>query len=323
MVDLAIVMVTWNNAQIISAALRSLMDDLEASQLVYDLWLVDCASTDDTVDVIRRGFSNLTLIASQENLGFSRANNLALRGIGFGGRETATNLPPAVYLLNPDTVTHPGAVRTLLETLLSREDVGAVGARLTFGDGSFQHSAFRFPGLGQLWTEFFPTPGRFVEGAFNGRYAQSKYEAHAPFAVDFILGATMMLKREVLLGAGLFDEDFFMYCEEVDWAWRIQRQGWRILCVPQAHVTHLGAQSTAQVRPWSLINLWKSRLLLYDKHYPGWKRRLARQLLIWGMKRKLAQLNVSPNADEEAKSACQTVIEMAIYDPPHRRYPDL
>lgn len=311
MVDLAIVMVTWNNARIISAALQSLMDDLEVSQLVYDLWLVDCASTDDTVDVIRSGFSNLTLIASQENLGFSRANNLALREIGFGGRETTTDLPPAVYLLNPDTVTHPSAVRTLLETLLSREDVGAVGARLTFDDGSFQHSAFQFPGLGQLWTEFFPTPGRFVEGAFNGRYAKSKYKAREPFTVDFTLGATMMLKREVLLDVGLFDEDFFMYCEEVDWAWRIQRHGWRILCVPQAHVTHLGAQSTSQVRPWSLINLWQSRLLLYDKHYPGWKRRLARQLLIWGMKRKLAQLNIAPDANEEAKSACQTVIEMA------------
>ena len=311
MVDLAIVMVTWNNAQIISAALRSLMDDLEASQLVYHLWLVDCASTDNTVDVIRRGFSNLTLIASQENLGFSRANNLALRGMGFGGQETATDLPPAVYLLNPDTVTHPGAAQTLLETLLSRGDVGAVGARLTFGDGGFQHSAFRFPGLSQLWTEFFPTPGRLVEGAFNGRYAKSKYEAREPFAVDFTLGATMMLKREVLLGAGLFDEGFFMYCEEVDWAWRIQRHGWRILCVPQAHVTHLGAQSASQARPRSLINLWQSRLLLYDKHYPGWKRRLARRLLVWGMKRKLAQLNVSSAADEEAKSACQTIIEMA------------
>lgn len=311
MTDLAIVMVTWNNARIISDALQSLMDDLEAGKLVYDLWVVDCASTDDTVDVIRSRFSNLTLIASEENLGFSRANNFALREMGFGNQKPAADLPTAVYLLNPDTVTHPGATRTLFETLLSSQDVGVVGARLTFGDGSFQHSAFRFPGLGQLWAEFFPTPGRFIEGAFNGRYAKSKYEGAEPFEVDFTLGATMMLKREVLLGAGLLDEDFFMYCEEVDWAWRIQRHGWRILCVPRAHVTHLGAQSTSQARPWSLMNLWKSRLLFYDKHYPRWKRWLARRLLAWGMRRKLAQLDLSMDADEEARAAFRAVIEMA------------
>ncbi len=309
MADLAIVIVTWNNARIIAAALQSLVNDLAASQLAGDLWLVDCASTDDTVHVVRERFADVKVIASQENLGFSRANNLAMREMGFGGKEaTATDLPSAVYLLNPDTVTQPGATATLHQTLFSREDVGVVGARLTFGDGTFQHSAFRFPDLSQIWAEFFPTPGRFIEGAFNGRYPKSKYEGLEPFTVDFTLGATMMLKREVLLGAGLFDEDFFMYCEEVDWAWRIQRAGWRILCVPQAHVTHFGAQSTSQVRPWSLIHLWKSRLLLYDKYYPRWKRRLARQLLIWGMKRKLAQMGA---LDEGAKSACQTVIEMA------------
>ena len=306
MADLAVVMVTWNNARIISDALQSLMDDLEAGKLACDLWVVDCGSTDDTVDVIRSRFSHLTLIASEENLGFAGANNAAMRGMGFGNREAA-DLPPAVYLLNPDTVTHPGATRTLFETLFSSKDVGVVGARLTFGDGSFQHSAFRFPGLGQLWAEFFPTPGRFIEGAFNGRYAKANYEGAEPFEADFTLGATMMLKREVLLGVGLFDEDFFMYCEEVDWAWRIRQGGWRILCVPQAHVTHLGAQSTSQARSSSLMNLWKSRLLFYDKHYPRWKRWLARRLLVWGMRRKLAR----PAADEAARSAFRAVIEMA------------
>lgn len=308
MVDLAIIIVTWNSARVIAAALQSLLDDLADSRLAYDLWLVDCASTDNTAAVIRRGFPALTLIASAENLGFARANNLALRQMGFTNQAAAADLPKAVYLLNPDTLTHRGATRTLYETLLASQDVGVVGARLTFADGSFQHSAFRFPGLGQIWTEFFPTPGRFIEGAFNGRYAKSKYETMTPFAVDFTLGATMMLKREVLLGAGLLDEDFFIYCEEVDWAWRIQRNGWRILCVPQAHVTHLGGQSTSQARPWSLINLWKSRLLFYDKHYPRWKRWLARRLLAQGMKRKLSQLAA---ADEATRSACQTIIEMA------------
>ena len=188
---------------------------------------------------------------------------------------------------------------------------GVVGARLTYGDGSFQHSAFMFPGLGQLWTEFFPAPGRFIEGAFNGRYAKPLYQADRPFRVDFTLGATMMLKQEVIKQTDGFDEDFFIYCEEVDWAWRIRRSGWEILCVPQAHVTHLGGQSTSQVRPTSFINLWKSRLHLYDKHYSPWKRWLARQLVILGINRKISQLDPSDKDDESILSAYRTVLQMA------------
>ena len=169
--------------------------------------------------------------------------------------------------------------------------VGVVGARLTYADGSFQHSAFKFPDLGQIWTEFFPTPGRFIEGGFNGRYEKDSYAGDKAFPVDFTLGATMMLRRDVLLETGLFDEDFFMYCEEVDWAWRIRNAGWEILCVPQAHVTHLGGQSTSQVRPRSLVNLWTSRLHLYEKHYPKWKLWLAKRLVMLGMRRKMAHLD--------------------------------
>ncbi|MBE0688745.1 MAG: glycosyltransferase family 2 protein, partial [Anaerolineae bacterium] len=135
--------------------------------------------------------------------------------------------------------------------------------------------------------EFFPTPGRLIEGQFNGRYPRTRYAAWHPFAVDFVLGATMMLRREVIEQTGMFDEQFFMYCEEIDWAWRIKSAGWRVLCVPEAHVTHLGGQSTGQVRPQSVINLWTSRLRLYRKHHPAWKYWAARQLIMRGMRRKL------------------------------------
>ena len=111
---------------------------------------------------------------------------------------------------------------------MARADVGLVGARLTYGDGAFQHSAFRFPDLRQIWTEFFPTPGRFVDGPFNGRYSRAQYDAAHPFDVDFTLGATMMLKREVIQQTRGFNPDYFLYCEEIDWAWRIKRAGWRI-----------------------------------------------------------------------------------------------
>ena len=271
------VIVTWNNAEIIGNALRSLLSDLAQCELRYEVWLVDSASDDHTVDVIRRDFNSVILLENETNIGFGAANNQAIRQLGFD-RTSRRERPRAVYLLNPDTITHLGATKRLFDALHSLPDAGVVGARLTFADGSFQHSAFRFPGLRQIWAELFPTPGRLIEGRFNGRYPRASYADAAPFDVDFTLGATMMLKREAIEEAGMFDEDFFIYCEEVDWAWRIKKFNWRILCVPQAHVTHLGGQSTSQVRPSSLIHLWKSRLLLYEKHFPSWKRRLARRV---------------------------------------------
>ncbi len=308
MTELAVAIVSWNNADVIADALQSLIDDLQESDLKYEVWLVDSASEDRTVDIVRDLFPGVKLIASKENIGFGAANNLALRSIGFTVGANEDELPAAVYLLNPDTVTHRGASRLLYDTLTARGDVGLVGARLTFGDGSFQHSAFRFPDLRQIWSEFFPTPGRLIEGRFNGRYPRAWYEGSRPFEVDFTLGATMMLKRDVVMQTGGFDEDFFIYCEEIDWAWRIKERGWRALCVPAAHVTHLGGGSTSQARPRSLIDLWKSRLLLYEKYYPRWKRHAARQLLIVGMQCQMSALGA---ADAELRKACRTIIEMA------------
>ena len=308
MSDLAVIIVTWNNEGVIVDALSSLLADLLESTLDCQIWVVDSNSSDNTVALVREGFPDVTLVTCEENIGFARANNLALRELGVGEHELEAILPSAVYLLNPDTVTHKGATQILFDALFADDDVGAVGARLMFEDGSFQHSAFMFPGLRQIWSEFYPTPGRWIEGSFNGRYSRLMYAGTEPFAVDFTLGASMMVKSEVARKVGLLDESFFMYCEEVDWARRIRQAGWRILCVPSAHVTHLGGGSSSQARPQSVLNLWKSRLLLYDKHYPVWKRRMARQMVIRGMKRRLAKLSA---AESEYVDVYRQLIELA------------
>ncbi|MEP7294409.1 MAG: hypothetical protein ABI835_21645, partial [Chloroflexota bacterium] len=94
---------------------------------------------------------------------------------------------------------------------------------------------------------------------------------------------------------------------EIDWAWRIHEEGWQVLCVPSAHVTHLAGKSTSQVRPRSLVNLWTSRLLLAKKHYPAWKRPLARSLIVLGMARKQSQ-----TADAEVRDAYATIRRTAL-----------
>jgi len=301
-VDLAVVVVTWNVCDLAQVALRSLLTDLENSKITSEVYVVDSASTDNTVEMIRTTFPQIKLITSAQNLGFGAANNLALRKMGFG-EKSPQSLPKAVYLLNPDTITHEGASQTLYDALFSNSKIGLVGAGLTYGDGSFQHSAFSFPGLRQLWVEFFPTPGRLFESPFNGRYPREKYSSGQPFAVDFVLGATMMLKSEVIQQTGMFDEQFFMYCEEIDWAWRIHRTGWDVYCVPSAHVTHLGGQSSSQVRPRSLMYLWQSRLLLIDRYFAPLKRAIARKMVAYGIQSKLRQLTYLSGLTEADRAA--------------------
>lgn len=310
MTDLAIIIVTWNVRDLVLDALRTLYADLGQSHLDAQVIVVDSASSDNTVSAIAEYLPQTHIIASEENLGFGRANNLGMQSLGFGNPD-AEDLPRAVYLLNPDTLTQTGATQTLFNALFASEKNGVVGARLTYEDGSFQHSSFKFPGLRQLWVEFFPTPGRLIDHPFNGRYPQNLYDSQEPFEVDFMLGATMMLKREVIQKAKMFDPQFFMYAEEVDWQWRIRDAGWRILCVPSAHVVHLAGKSTGQAKPRSIINLWQSRLLLYEKHYPAWKFALAKKMVAVGMARKIKQTQYN-NIDGSVIEAYQKVRELAL-----------
>lgn len=304
---LAVVLVTWNVRELVLDALDTLFADLKSGGPPdSQVWLVDNASADGTAEAVAGRYPQVRLIASERNLGFAAGNNLALRAMGFGG-EPSASLPRAVYLLNPDTRTQPGATGALYDALHASDGTGLVGAQLSYGDGSFQHSAFMFPGLRQIWTEFFPLPGRLVVGPFNGRYPRHRYESGQPFAVDFPLGATMMLRREVIESTGMFDEGFALYCEEIDWAWRIRKAGWRTLCVPAARVTHLEGRSSAQARPESFIKLWRSRLRLYRKHHPRWRVWLARRLIVAGLRRRARQLRRQAD-DGGLAQACESLI---------------
>lgn len=318
--ELAVIIVSWNTRDLTLKAMQTLLADVETRGPQTQVWVVDCASADGTAQAIREQYPQVTLVASDRNLGFAAGNNLALRQMGFSAPNQAQDslsLPRAVYLLNPDTVTLPGATRTLYDALFSLPRAGVVGAQLVYEDGAFQHGAFRFPTLIQLWIELFPAPARLYDSILNGRYPRGRYECGTPFRVDHTLGATMMVRREAIEQAGLLDEEYFMYCEEIDWSLRIRRAGWEIYAVPAAHVVHLGGKSTGQVRPQSLINLWRSRLRLFDYYYAPPRRFLARQLVRLGMRYRLRQIrqmfregNLSATEYQGLISAYQTVLSL-------------
>jgi N-acetylglucosaminyl-diphospho-decaprenol L-rhamnosyltransferase len=295
---LAVVIVSWNVRELLADCLRSLFADVERANLYAHVWVVDNASADGTPEMVAEAFPSVHLIASQENLGFAAGNNRALRKIA----DLQSPIPEYIWLLNPDTEVQPGATAALLSALEARPEVGMVGAKLLYPDGSLQHSAFRFPGLMQLIFEFFSLPARLYDAPFNGRYPRCLYDREAPFPVDHPLGAAMMVRSDVFAQVGLMDEEYWMYCEEIDWCWRIRKAGWEILCAPAAQVVHHSGQSTAQVPTSSFVNLWISRARLYARHHGPLTRRLARALVRAGMRRRMR------GASPEMAAACQQVI---------------
>lgn len=280
--DLAIIIVSWNVRQLLKGCLTSIYQSLAHSaqedvHLDTAVWVVDNQSSDGSSQMVTEHFPQVQLIANQHNPGFAAGNNQAMQA-------AMPQQPRYLFLLNPDTVVRGRALETLVQFMDQSPQAGMVGARLVYGDGSFQHSAFAFPGLAQIAIDLLPVPTRLHESSLNGRYPRSRYAADAdPFPIDHPLGATMLLRREVIETVGMMDDNFHMYCEEIDWAMRIQAAGWQNYCVPAAEIVHYGGQSTSQIQTKSFLNLWRSRYRLYRKHYPSRKVGLARWLVRLGM----------------------------------------
>lgn len=280
MIDVAVIIVSWNVREYLADCLRSVCADLGRSQLHGQIIVVDNASTDGTVALLADLFPQVQVIANEENVGFAAANNQGMRA-------AETYNPRYYFLLNPDTFVRPGAIAHLVDCLEERPQAGMAGARLMYGDGRFQHSAFYFPGLGQLIFDLLPMPSRLYESRFNGRYPRRHYQPRRePFQIDHPLGASMMVRADVAESTEGFDESFHMFCEEIDWSWRIRRAGWEIYAVPAAEIIHYAGESTSQVPADTLVNLWRSRAKLYCKHHGRFRLAIASRLVHRSMTRK-------------------------------------
>ena len=276
-IDLAIVTVSYNTRQLLSDCLEAAQAGLAQSGLAGQIWVVDNASADGSAGMVRDRFPNVHLLAHDENVGFAAGNNLALRELDLASG------PRHVLFLNPDTRVLGDALGEMVRFLDATPGAGAAGAALVHGDGGLQHSAFAFPGLVQIFLDFFPLHHRLLESRLNGRYPRRLYEAGRPFPVDHPLGAALMVRGETLARVGGFDERFFMYCEEIDLCRRIWAAGRQIYNVPRARIVHLVGQSTGQFRDRMFVALWRSRFLMFQKHENALFRWAARRLVRLGL----------------------------------------
>ena len=266
--DLAVIIVSWNVRDLLLQCLASLRAALAADGVDASVLIVDNASADGTAEAVRATHTWTRVEALKDNLGFVGANNLGL--------DLVRGAADAYWLLNPDTVVPAGTPARMLEFLRTHAEAGLIGPQLLNPDGSFQECAFRFPGLAQVLFALGAMPERLYFTRLNGRYAQSLYERASAFRVDHPLGAAMMANAAAVEDVGPLDAGFFMYCEEIDWAWRMRKAGWTSWLLPDATVEHVGGASTQQARPETTRYLWESRARLYRKHRGAVTRLLAR-----------------------------------------------
>ena len=284
---LTVVIVSWNVKNLLDDCLSSLREELKRTDVRAEVEVVDNASADGSAEMVRERHPWVHLHASTENLGFVRGNNLILERLQ---RDGYTDY---VWLLNPDTTIQPGALSILLHFFAEHPHAGLIGPQLLDPDGSSQTSAFRFPDLLQPLFDLGWLPQRFYYTRLNGRYPE-RGAGEQPFHIDHPLGAAMMARSAAIQEVGVLDPQFFMYCEEIDWAWRMRKAGWQAWLVPEAKVVHYGGASTNQARPATAAYLWESRAKLYRKHRDPLIRALVRAVV----RRTFSQKATSAPTDE-------------------------
>lgn len=253
---LSIIIVNWNTRDLLRACLHSLPGHDPATEII----VVDSASADGSADMVRAEFPQVRLLASPENLGYSKGNNLGL----------TQAQGEFLFILNPDTQVDPQAVPRLLEALRADPQVGVVGPLLRYPDGSVQASRRRFPTLLTLFLESTWAQGLAPRAALDHFYARD-LPPDQPAEVDWLVGAALLVRRAAYAQVGGFDEGFFMYSEELDWCRRLKQAGWRVRHVPTAEVMHFEGRASAQVPAATHIRFNASKVRYTEKyHGRGW-----------------------------------------------------
>ncbi|MDH4197886.1 MAG: glycosyltransferase family 2 protein [Candidatus Aminicenantes bacterium] len=262
MADLGVI-VNWNAERYLRDCLHSL--EAYPPDVAWEVIVVDNASTDGSVETVRREFPAVVLIMSPANRGFAAGSNL-------GARATSARY---ILFLNPDTVMHAETLKRALDFMEDKPDVGVIGCRTFDGGGKDQPAAYGFP-----------TPLRMF-GAVSGLNRVFKVTRLRGFsrvkAPDYVQGSFFFVRRRAYEALGGFDEGFFMYAEDVDFCLRARRAGWKVLYIPELTITHFGGGS-ARGSLAALESFIRSLIILYRKHRTPEELRRLRRAMRWGIR---------------------------------------
>lgn len=269
---LSVIIVNYKVKHYLEQCLRSVA---EASRgIAVEVIVVDNASDDGSVEYLRERFPDVTIIASEENLGFARANNLAIRN----------SHGQYVLLLNPDTIVAEDTFRDFISFMDSTPDAGGCGAYMLHTDGSFAPESRR--GLPTPFVAFCKMSGLaslFPKSRTFGRYYMRYLSENEVNRIEIMSGAFMFLRRDALDKAGLLDEDFFMYGEDIDLSYRILKAGYNNYFLP-SRILHYKGESTVKSSYRYVHTFYRAMELFFNKHYAHYSILLSLpiKLAIWG-----------------------------------------
>ncbi len=265
-IDISVIIVNYNTAELAIAAAESVLERDHGGRQV-EIYLVDNASQGDDAARLSDRFAEeprVRLLLEQENHGFGRGNNLVLEALA-----DRPDPPEYVFFLNPDAALINDAIDILVTAIETRPQTAAAGPALFWDDGSEGVAAFRFPGL----------ISEFVEGAtlslfkpLQARHSVALGVGLRAQPVDWVSGAALIVRFDVLREVGFFDPGFFLYYEEVDLLARLADAGWACWHVPEARIQHIAGSSTGLTRrddkPKSMPGYWYDswRLFFVNRH---------------------------------------------------------
>jgi GT2 family glycosyltransferase len=264
--DLGIVIVNYNTREDLGRCLDSIAASSERHS--RQVIVVDNNSSDGSAALVRETYPWVELIPSTYNGGYAYANNIGLRALGYDVEQPSAQRPLYALLLNPDTILPPDALDTLLDYMDEHLDIGVLGPRLVRRDGSLDRACRRgFPtpevslyhilGLAKL----FPHSVRF------GRYNVTFLDEMVETDVDAVVGAFMLMRGPALEDAGLLDERFFMYGEDLDLCYRIKAHGWRVHYYPAVTVLHVKGAASRKNTAQATAAFYDAMKIFHDKHY--------------------------------------------------------
>lgn len=245
--DVSIILVCWNNKSYLEPCLESLYGT--GLQFRYEVIVVDNGSKDGSQAMLEEKFPQVKIIQNDSNVGLSKASNQGIEAID----------SRYVLLLNNDTIVNGAALNSMVDFLDSHPDAGAVGGRLLNPDGSFQAGYAVFSTL----KEEILIATRL--GEYNKPGYPSHYDTNQIKSVGWLSSACLMLRRAALDQVGLLDEEYFIYGDEADLQFRLNRVGWKVYYLPEATTIHYGGRSMDRWRRRKMV--YRGKLLFYKKNY--------------------------------------------------------
>jgi GT2 family glycosyltransferase len=261
--DVSIVIVNWNTRDLLRNCLASIYK--EAGTVDFEVIVVDNASCDGSVAMVKREFPQVNLLENSDNKGFAVANNQAM----------AIAKGQYVLLLNSDTVILDNAIETTVDFADAHKDVAVLGGRVLNVDQTLQRTCFMFPSVLNMLLAATYLYKLFPKSRFFGREQMAWWDRGDVKEVDVVTGCFALVRKTAIEQVGLMDERFFMYCEETDWCYRFRQAGWKVLFTPDAQIIHLGGQSSKQMPVEMSLQLRGSILQFIRKHHSWLEYRMA------------------------------------------------